>query len=132
MNSHRTIAIANYLCLIPGIFLVVSGGLILLAPNAANALFDLDAQNGFVENSLADTVGIRQLSIGLIICLLSLFRQTKALGIVMVAGSIIPLTDFLDFLPSLGILSAMRHGATVPVLWALGLVLLWPGTKAAR
>ncbi|MEO7119694.1 MAG: DUF4267 domain-containing protein [Ginsengibacter sp.] len=82
MTTARKIKIAQNLCLFPGIFLVVSGLMILISPNAASILFDIKNIDTLKE-PMALAMGIRQVSIGLMIMLLVLSNQSKALGFIM-------------------------------------------------
>lgn len=93
MKNPKGIKVAQYLCLLPGIFLIVSGSMLLLTIKTAEVLFDL--QN--LEDPLALGMGIRQLALGTIIVMLTLTRQLKALGLVMIIGAIIPMSDFFYF-----------------------------------
>ena len=119
----RSIQIARYLCLLPGIFLVVSGTALLLFPNAAAAIFDVPAPQ-LLENPAFLAMGIRQVAIGLMIVVLAGANQIKALGLIMLIGAIVPLSDYFIFAPSIGQISALRHAGPVPVIFGLGLYLL--------
>ncbi len=124
MANANGIKIAKYLCLIPGIFLIVSGILLLFAPAAAASLYGIDDVAKLHDN-WALSMGIRQFAIGLMIVVLALANQVKALGIVMVIGAIVPFADFLIFKSSIGWVSALRHAAPVPFILGLGLYLLF-------
>ncbi|MEO8821256.1 MAG: DUF4267 domain-containing protein [Ginsengibacter sp.] len=124
MTIAKKIKIAQYLCLFPGIFLMVSGLLILIFPNAAAILFDIKNIDTLKE-PIALAMGIRQFSIGLMITLLVLSNQIKALGLIMLIGAIVPLTDFFVFSPLIGWVSALRHAAPVPIIFGLGLYLTY-------
>ena len=122
MKNPKGLRIAQYLCLFPGIFLIVSGSMLLLTSKNAEVLFDLDE----LDSTLALAMGIRQLAMGTIIVMLALTRQVKALGLVMVIGAIVPMSDFFIFSPVIGWVSALRHAAAVPVILGLGFYLLHP------
>jgi len=92
------------LCVLVGLFLLMSGVLVLFVRPAAEALFDLHGGNSISGNPLASAVGIRQLAIGSMIILLAL----------------VPLADFLSFSGQIGVVSALRHGGTVPLVAGLG------------
>ncbi len=124
MTTAKKIKIAQYLCLFPGIFLIVSGVMILIFPNAASVLFDIKNIDTLKE-PMALSMGIRQLSIGVIITILVLSNQFKALGLVMLIGAIVPFTDFFVFSPLIGWVSALRHAAPVPLILGLGLYLTY-------
>ena len=123
MKTAKGIKVAQYLCLFPGLFLIVSGLILLFLPVAASKLFDLhDIQ--ILKEPMALAMGIRQLAIGLMITTLVFSNQVKALSYIMLIGAIVPLTDFLVFSPSIGIVSALRHAAPVPMIFGLGFYLL--------
>lgn len=122
MKNPKSLKVAQNLCLLPGVFLVVSGSMLLLASKSAEVLFDL--QN--LDGTLALAMGIRQLAMGSIIVMLALTRQVKALGLVMVIGAIVPMSDFFIFSPIIGWESALRHLAAVPIILGLGFYLLHP------
>lgn len=69
-------------------------------------------------------MGTRPLAIGVMIVTLSLSNQTKALGYIMLIGGIVPLTCFLVFSQSIGVVSAMCHAAPVPFIFGLDFCLL--------
>ena len=112
------------LCGLVGVVLFVSGMLALFIPWAADVLFDLPAGHSISGNPLAGAFGIRQLGIGTMIIVLALLRELRGLGIVMVVGAIVPLADFFIFSTQIGVVSSLRHGATVPVVAGLGVYLL--------
>lgn len=122
MKNPKRLKVAQYLCLFPGIFLVVSGSMLLLTAEAAKVIFDLED----LDSTLALAMGIRQLAMGTIIVMLALTRQVKALGLVMVIGAIVPMSDFFIFSPVIGWESALRHAAAVPIILGLGFYLLHP------
>lgn len=120
---------AKYLCLFPGVFLIVSGLLILFLPNAAGTLFGISNIEQ-LKTPMALAMGTRQLAIGLMIAILALSNKVKALGIIMVIGAIVPLTDFFVFSVSIGWISALRHAAPVPLIAGLGIYLLVKKTES--
>ncbi|WP_018343193.1 DUF4267 domain-containing protein [Cytophaga aurantiaca] len=122
MKNPKGLKNAQYLCLFPGIFLIVSGSMLLLTAEAAQVIFDLQD----LDSTLALAMGIRQLAMGVIIVMLALTRQLKALGLVMIIGAIVPITDFFIFSPIIGWVSALRHALAVPVILGLGFYLLHP------
>ncbi|MEO6818393.1 MAG: DUF4267 domain-containing protein [Ginsengibacter sp.] len=128
MITARKIKIAQYLCLFPGIFLIISGLMILIFPNSASILFDIKNIDTLKE-PMALAMGIRQFSIGLMITLLVLSKQVKALGIIMLIGAVVPATDFFVFRPLIGWVSALRHAAPVPFIFGLGLYLIYLTSK---
>lgn len=124
MKTLKKIELAKHLCLLPGIFLIVSGLMLLFIPGAAVKLFDLPNIE-LLKQPIALSMGIRQLAIGLMITILVFTHQVKALSYIMLIGAIVPFTDFFVFIPSIGIVSALRHAAPVPVILGLGFYLLF-------
>jgi hypothetical protein len=122
MKNPKGLKVAQNLCLLPGVFLVASGAMLLLTSKAAEPLYDLQD----LDTPLALGMGIRQLVLGVIIIMLTLTRQLKALGLVMVIGAIVPMTDFFIFAPVIGWTSALRHIVSVPFVLGLGFYLLHP------
>ncbi len=118
------IKIAKYLCLVPGIFLIASGLMVLCFPSFASTLFDIKDINVFKE-PMAKAMGIRQLAIGLMIIILVLTNQIKALGLIMLIGALVPFSDFLIFSSSIGWVSSLRHAGPVPLIFGLGIYLLY-------
>ncbi len=114
---------AKNLCLLPGIFLFVSGLLILVAPTATGNIFDVSDPE-ILKAPFTLAMGIRQLGMGLIIIFLALTNQPKALGLIMLLGAIVPAADFFIFRPVIGAGSALRHAAPVPLIATLGIYLL--------
>ncbi len=124
MKKEKGIKIARYLCLFPGVFLIVSGLLLLLFPVAAGELFDIDNIE-ILRQPMALAMGVRQFAIGLMITALVFTNQLRALAYIMLIGAIVPLTDFFLFSQSTGVVSALRHAAPVPVILGLGSYLLY-------
>jgi hypothetical protein len=123
--------VARFLSLFPGTFLIVSGALLLFAHEAADVVFGMQGENALQNSPLVSAMGIRQLAIGCMIVLLALSRQSKALGLVMLVGAIVPLADFVMFAPTIGWVSSLRHAAPVPVILGLGIYLLSAQTAYA-
>ena len=124
MTTAKKIKIAQYLCLFPGIFLIVSGLMVLILPNSASPLYDIKNIDT-LKQPMALAMGIRQFSIGLMITLLVVSNQLKALGLIMLIMAIVPLTDFFLFSPLIGWVSSLRHAVPVPLFFGLGLYLTY-------
>ena len=124
MKKTNRKSIVAYLCFFPGAFLVISGILLLGVQGGADALFGMKGTLAQMENSLIMAMGIRQFSLGFGIILLTMFRQDKALGLIMLTGSIVPITDFIVFSKDIGWASALRHAGPVPLIIGLGVALV--------
>ena len=124
MLVMNRIRIAKYLCLLPGVFLIISRLIMLISPDGAGLLFGI-ADIEKLKEPMALAMGIRQLTIGLMITILAFSNQNKALGLIMFIGAIVPLSDFIIFSTSIGWISSLRHLAPVPFILGLGLYLLY-------
>jgi hypothetical protein len=103
----------------------------LIAPESAEASFGIH----FSENndySFHYIKGIRDLFTGLIICLFILTKQTKALGLTLLIGTIIPIVDMFIVLgkPYNGISPAISHISAIVVCSVFGIILL--ATKSQK
>ncbi|WP_345949701.1 DUF4267 domain-containing protein [Mucilaginibacter sp. PAMB04274] len=121
MTQRIFIAIA----FLTGLGMIFIGTRFLLAPETAEAGYGIHF-NEHADYSFHYIKGIRDVFSGLVICLLILTKQTKALGITLAAGPIIPVTDMLIVLSKSynGIPQAIPHIAAIIVCAAAGTILL--------
>ena len=121
MTQKISIAIA----FLTGAGMIFIGARFLLSPAAAEATYGIHF-NEQGDYSFHYIKGIRDLFSGLIICMLILAKQIKALGIVLLAGTIIPIADMLIVLRKdyKGIVQAMPHISAVVVCAISGIILL--------
>ena len=121
MTQKISIAIA----FLTGAGMIFIGARFLLSPAAAEAAYGIHF-NEQGDYSFHYIKGIRDLFSGLIICMLILAKQIKALGIVLLAGTIIPIADMLIVLGKdyNGIVQAMPHISAVVVCAISGIILL--------
>ncbi|MES2799868.1 MAG: DUF4267 domain-containing protein [Bacteroidota bacterium] len=118
MKSKQDFAVL--LSILVAFFLVISGLLLLFSPHYSGLLYDVtDLER--MNTSITWAMGIRQLVLGVMFIALIYFKQFKAFGIVLLAGSLIPFTDFFLFCNETGWLSALRHLASIPILIGLGM-----------
>ena len=70
--------------------------------------------------------GIRDIFSGIIICVFVLLNERRALGVALLAGTLIPLNDMLIVLSKSynGILQALPHIAAIIICFVFGIVLL--------
>lgn len=120
MTQRIVIAIA----LLTGLGMIFLGARFLIAPEIG------EAGNGirFTEQgdySFHYIKGIRDVFSGLVICMLVLSKQTKALGIVLMAGTIIPIADMLIVLSKEynGTAQAIPHISAIIVCAVTGIIL---------
>ncbi|MBS7567113.1 DUF4267 domain-containing protein [Mucilaginibacter sp. Bleaf8] len=128
MTQRISIAIA----FLTGLGMIFIGARFLLAPETAEAGYGIHF-NEHADYSFHYIKGIRDVFSGLVICILILTKQTKALGITLAAGTIIPIADMLIVLSKdyNGIPQAIPHISAIVVCAAAGTILLInkPSTK---
>jgi hypothetical protein len=106
-----------------GAFVSVVGLALIVSPFNAVQAFGIDPSH-MADLELAPGLGLRQLAIGLMILTLALMRKARALGAVLLIGSIIPIGDFAIAGKAFGYSAAVRHLITLPFSLILGLVLV--------
>jgi uncharacterized membrane protein YkgB len=108
-----------------GLGMIFIGTRFLLAPEIAEAGYGIHF-NAHGDYSFHYIKGIRDVFTGLLICILILTKQTKALGITLAVGTIIPTIDMLIVLSKdyNGILQAIPHISAIVVCAAIGTILL--------
>jgi hypothetical protein len=126
MTRKISIAIA----FLTGLGMIFIGTRFLLAPQIAEAGYGIHF-NAHGDYSFHYIKGIRDVFSGLVICLLILTKQIKALGITLAVGTIIPIADMLIVLSKdyNGILQATPHIAAIVVCAAAGTVLIMSKTQ---
>jgi len=117
--------IAIALALLTGLGMIFIGTRFLIAPEIAEAGFGIHF-NEQGDYSFHYIKGTRDLFSGIIICLLIFTRQTKALGLALLAGTIIPIADMLLVLSKEynGIAQAMPHITAIIICSVVGTILL--------
>jgi hypothetical protein len=108
-----------------GLGMIFIGARFLLAPEIAEAGYGIHF-NAQGDYSFHYIKGIRDVFTGLLICLLLLAKQTKALGITLVVGTIIPVVDMLIVLSKdyNGVAQAIPHISAIIVCAVIGTILL--------
>lgn len=121
MTKRIFIAIA----FLTGLGLIFIGARFLIAPETAEAGYGIHF-NEQGDYSFHYIKGIRDMFSGLLICILVLSRQIKALGISLLIGTIIPTADMLIVLSKdyNGITQAIPHIAAIIVCFFCGLFLM--------
>lgn len=122
MTQRISIAIA----FLTGLGLIFIGGRFLMAPETAEAGYGIHFQEQG-HYSFHYIKGIRDLFTGLVICILILTKQIKALGITLLVGTIIPVADMLIVLSKdyNGLAEAMPHISAIVVCAVFGIILLF-------
>lgn len=121
MTKNILIAIA----FLTGLGMIFIGARFLIAPETAEAGYGIHF-NEQEDYSFHYIKGIRDVFAGLLICILILSRQTKALGITVLIGTIIPIEDMLIVLSKdyNGIAQAIPHISAIMICFFCGLFLL--------
>ncbi|MEY8761251.1 DUF4267 domain-containing protein [Chryseobacterium tongliaoense] len=120
-----TKGISIALAFLTGLGLIFIGARFLIAPETAEAGYGIRF-NEQGDYSFHYIKGIRDLFSGLVICILILSKQTKALAITLLAGTLIPIADMLIVLNKdyNGITQAIPHISAIIVCFFCGLFLL--------
>ena len=108
-----------------GAGMIFIGARFLLSPEIAEAGYGIHF-NEQGDYSFHYIKGIRDLFSGLLICILALSRQTKALGITLLFGTMIPVTDMLIVLSKdyNSLTQAMPHITAIIICFSCGIYLL--------
>jgi hypothetical protein len=106
-----------------GAFICLTGAWFIASPFHAVQAFGIDPSH-LADIALAPGLGVRNLALGLIILVFAMARNTRALGTVLLLGSIVPLGDFAIAGKAVGYAVAARHLITLPFSLVLGLVLV--------
>jgi hypothetical protein len=129
-HKIMTHKISIALAFLTGLGMIFIGTRFLLSPETAEAGYGIHF-NAQSDYSFHYIKGIRDLFSGLLICILVLTRQIKALGITLAVGTIIPITDMLIVLSKdyNGITQAIPHISAIIVCAAAGAILLMSKTS---
>src|SRR5882724_5289920 len=121
MTKNISIAIAS----LTGLGLIFLGARFIISPETAEAGYGIHF-NEQGDYSFHYIKGIRDLFSGLIICIFVLSKQTKALAVTLLAGTIIPIVDMLIVLSKdyNGITQAVPHISAIIVCFLSGIILL--------
>jgi quercetin dioxygenase-like cupin family protein len=121
MTKNIFIAIA----FLTGLGMIFIEARFLIAPETAEAGYGIHF-NELSDYSFHYIKGIRDLFAGLLICMLILSRQIKALGITLLIGTIIPIADMLIVLSKdyNRITQAIPHISAIIICFFCGLFLL--------
>ena len=108
-----------------GLGMIFLGVRFLLSPEAATAGFGIHF-NANGDYSFQYIKGIRDIFSGLLICGFVLMNQRRALGVTLLAGTMIPVNDMLIVLSKNynGVLQAMPHIIAIFICAVFGIILL--------
>nr|WP_294946706.1 DUF4267 domain-containing protein [uncultured Mucilaginibacter sp.] len=126
-----TTKISYAIAFVTGLGLVFLGARFLLSPEVAEAGFGIHF-NELGDYSFHYIKGIRDILSGLLICTFVLLNERRALGITLLAGTMVPFTDMLIVLNKNqdGLLQAMPHIVAIVICFVFGVILL--ATKPTR
>jgi hypothetical protein len=126
MTQRISITIA----FLTGLGMIFIGTRFLLAPEIAEAGYGIHF-NAHGDYSFHYIKGIRDVFTGLLICLLILTKQIKALGITLLVGTIIPVADMLIVLTKdyTTVVQAIPHISAIIVCAVFGTILLMHKTS---
>jgi hypothetical protein len=121
MTTKISYAIAFLL----GLGMIFIGVRFLLSPDAATAGFAIH-YNAEGDYSFQYIKGIRDIFSGLLICVFVLMNERRALGVTLLAGTMIPVNDMLIVLSKSynGVLQAMPHIIAIIICSVFGIILL--------
>jgi hypothetical protein len=108
-----------------GLGMIFIGARFLLSPEIAEAGYGIHF-NANGDYSFHYIKGIRDVFTGLLICILILTKQTKAVGTTLAVGTIIPIVDMVIVLTKdyTSIVQAIPHISAIIVCAVIGIILL--------
>jgi hypothetical protein len=120
-----TTKISYVVAIITGLGLIFIGTRFLLSPERAEAGYGINF-NEHRNYSFHYIKGIRDIFSGLLISVFVLMNQRRALGVTLLAGTLIPITDMLIVLSKSynGVLQAMPHIIATIICSVFGIILL--------
>ena len=121
MTTKISYAIAFLL----GLGMIFLGARFFTSPELATAGFGIHF-NAQGDYSFHYIKGIRDIFSGLVICIFVLLNERRALGVTLLAGTMIPINDMLIVLSKNynGILQALPHIIAITICFVFGIVLL--------
>lgn len=117
--------ISYTLALLLGLGMIFIGARFLLSPEVATTGYGLH-MNAQDDHSFQYIKGIRDIFSGFLLCVFVAINERRALGITLLAGTMIPLTDMLIVLSKSynGIVQAMPHIIAIIICSVFGILLL--------
>jgi hypothetical protein len=128
-----TTKISYAIALLLGLGMIFLGSRFFLSPEVATAGYGIHF-NAQGDYSFHYIKGIRDIFSGLVICVFVLINERRALGVTLLAGTIIPLTDMLVVLGKSynGILQALPHITAIVICAVFGIILLAAKPKSKK
>lgn len=125
-----TTKISYTVAFILGLAMVFLGIRFFLSPEAATADFGIHF-NSNGDYSFHHIKGIRDIFSGVLLCALVLLKERRALGVMLLAATMIPVSDLLVVLSKsyTGIPEAISHTIASIICFAFGIMLLTTKTQ---
>lgn len=126
-----TTKISYAIALLTGLGLIFLGARFFFSPEVAEAGFGIHF-NAQGDYSFHYMKGIRDILSGLLMCVFVLLNERRALGVTLLAGTMVPVIDMLIVLNKSynGISQAMPHIIAIIVCATFGIILL--ATKPSK
>jgi hypothetical protein len=120
-----TTKISYAIAFLTGLGMIFLGARFFISPEVATAGFGIHF-NADGDYSFHHIKGIRDIFSGLIICAFVLMNARRALGVTLLAGTIIPVNDMLIVLSKSynGVIQAMPHITAIIICAVFGIILL--------
>ena len=120
-----TTRISYIIAFLLGLGMIFLGARFFISPEVATAGYGIrfNAQGDYSFHYIK---GIRDVFSGLVICILVLLKERRALGVTLLAGTMIPVADMLIVLGKSynGVLQALPHITAIIICAVFGIVLL--------
>ena len=120
-----TTKISYAIALLVGLGMIFLGTRFFFSPETATAGYGIQF-NANGDYSFHYIKGIRDIFSGILLCAFVLLNERRAVGVTLLAGTIIPFTDMLIVLSKsyTGVLQAMPHITAAIILSVFGIILL--------
>ena len=125
-----TTKISYAIAFLTGLGMIFIGTRFFLSPEVATAGYGIHF-NAQGDYSFDYIKGIRDIFTGVLLCAFVLMNERRALGVTLLAGTMIPLTDMLIVLSKSynGVLQAMPHITAIIICSVFGIILLVTKTQ---
>jgi len=120
-----TTRISYAIALLLGLGMIFLGARFFISPDVATVGYGIHV-NAQGDYSFHYIKGIRDIFSGLVICVFVLLSERRALGVTLLAGTIIPVTDMLIVLSKSynGVVQALPHIIATLICAMFGIILL--------
>ena len=125
-----TTKISYAMAFLLGLGMVFLGARFFLSPEVATAGFGIHFNAGG-DYSFHRIKGIRDIFSGVLMCAFVLLKERRALGVTLLAGTMIPVVDMAIVLGKSynGVLQAMPHLIAIVICFVFGIILLAANPK---